>query len=239
MVFVAWWRVLYTHSLFSLCSRHCYFVSHKIFHSSVSIPFHILSIFSLSLLFFYSIFWLSIFSFPSPTGCNKNMGKKSHTHRQTNKINDDHQNIRRLFACLPRWPHNAWMYLRNLFFFGGGRESRQRWKSCERKSGNCGAIPPNAPYKQQLDIEPDKYKRITSRKIIVIAFLLLFSMFVVAAVARSCSILILHWLSSKFGWVVNSAMMFDSDTYIYILFTLPQPFLSKERGKSFQQKKIK
>lgn len=106
--------------------------------------------------------------------------------------------IRTLGDCLRVFHDDPTMFECTYAIFLGGGRSRQTCESSERqREVNSGTTPPCAPCKQQLDTEPDKYKRITSRKIIVIAFFLLFftSFFVVATVTVA---FVTFWYFSTF-----------------------------------------
>lgn len=133
--------------------------------------------------------------------------------------------IRTLDDCLRVFRDDPTMFERTyaIFFFG---EGRQRWKSSESKSVNS-VTPPRAPFKQQLDTEPDKYKRITSRKIIVIVFLLSVLLLLLLLLLLLAVLLYLNCIDwvPKCGWIVVWWCLI----VIRILFPLLRPILSKEK----------
>lgn len=104
----------------------------------------------------------------------------------------------RLFVCLSWWPYNARAHLRNLFYLKGGKRAKDENQILRNRDREWCYTTTLTPFEQQLDTEPDKYKRITSRKIIVIIFLSLVRFCFVVAVTV---LLLLHWLSSNFGWM--------------------------------------
>lgn len=159
------------------------------------------------------------------------LGKKSHllTRWQTNKINDDHQNIRRLFVCLSWWPYDVWAYLRNLFGRKGAPKRRKPNKPNVKKERMVLPLPRRATIQTTTwYTKPDKYKRITSRKIIVIVFLFSFRCFVVAVLL--CYFYCIDWVPNLAEWNGVMMMKIMLDASMWYFFHRPRlPFLSKRK----------